>query len=85
MDHAARASRKVFRELAPCVSPWNLTICHPETRHGRKIQVWLAQANLIRSTQTRQKSRFNGIVNAQVTDLAHSLVVEREEEEDQIT
>ena len=43
------------------------------------------QANLIRSTPTRQKSRFNGIMSARSTDPAHSFVVEREEEEGQTT
>ena len=54
------------------------------TRHWRKTQVRRHQANLIRSTQTRQRSRFNGIMNARPTNL-HLFVVEREEEEDQTT
>ena len=47
--------------------------------------VWLPQPNLIRSTQTRHKSRFNGIMPAPITDPAHLFVVEQEEEEDQTT
>ena len=43
------------------------------------------QANLIRFTQTRQKSRFNGIMSARSTGPAHLFVVEREEEEGQTT
>ena len=36
-------------------------------------------------TQTRQKSRFNGIMSARSTNPAHLFVVERAEEEDQTT
>src|SRR6516225_1965278 len=38
MDHAARTSRKVFRELAPCVSPWNSTFCHSELVMGARYR-----------------------------------------------
>ena len=45
------------------------------------MQVWLPQANLIRSTQTSYKSRFNGVIPAPRTSPAHSFVVEQEEED----
>ena len=45
----------------------------------------LPQANLIRSTQASQKSRFNGTMSARPTNPAHLLVGEQEEEEDQTT
>ena len=55
----------------------------PRLPHGRKIQVGLPRANLIRSTQMRHKSRFNGVMPAPRTDPAHLYVVEQEEGEDQ--
>ena len=97
-DHAARTSRSAIIRT-PLVLPGGGsfprtgprafilgTYCLPPcTRHGRKIQVWLP-ANLIRFTQTTQKSRFNGIMPARSTNPAHLLVVEQEaEESDHVT
>jgi hypothetical protein len=57
----------------------------PLNSHGRKMQVWLLQANPIRSIQTRHKSHFNGIMLAPRTGPAHLFVVEQEEAADQTT
>jgi hypothetical protein len=84
MDHAARTSRKVSANWPRALVLGTSLFATLNSSWAQDTGVVSSgKANPLYPNEAEIKSRFNGIMNARVTDPALSLVVEREE--DQIT